>query len=183
MNKCIALLFVSIIMLASVLASGCTLQSSNQNATSNEATVNQTLKTMVEKVHDMLGENKTIKAWKVTWIDADTVKLDYTTERYNASENTTTHANGNSTIKRFNAVNDATNYLNSQVSGYKLDSTTPANDSVYIRTTGHKPSTAESWIKINERQYDYYNASWVVQTDNFIHSINEAVYHYAGRLT
>jgi PBP1b-binding outer membrane lipoprotein LpoB len=80
MNRCMALLFVSIIVLASVFVSGCTSQS-NQTSTSTVAAVNQTstitattvdqmLNTMVEKLHDILAESSTaMTAWKVTWID------------------------------------------------------------------------------------------------------------------
>ncbi len=188
MHKCIALLLISITVLALVPVSGCASPSSsknacNQNVTSTAATVNQTLKTMVEKTHDMLAENSTMKAWNVTWIDANTVRVDYAREYYNTSENFTLHVNGNITIKRFNTVNDATDYLKSQVSGYKLDSTTPANDSAYIRATGHKPSTYERWMKINEYSNDHYDISAISQSDNFILSGNDVADLYAGRIT
>ena len=149
-----------------------------------EAAANQTLKTTVEKLHDILVENSTaIKAWKVTWIDANTVRIDCAVDRYNASENTTMHINYNYTMKRFNTVNDATNYLNSQISGYKLESTTPSNDSAYIRATGHKPSTFEYWTKTNELRSDHRDDSDIVQTDNFVFSVNYVAQRYAGRLT
>jgi len=176
MNRCIALLFVSIIVLASVIVSGCTSQS-NQTSTSTATAVNQTLNTMVEKLHDMLAESSTaMTAWKVTWIDANSVKVDVAIEQYNASADATTHLNANYTIKRFNTVNDATNYLNSQVSSYKLDSTASPNDSAYSRATGHKPSTYERWIKINENRRDYAEVSSVTQTDNFVISLHEIAY-------
>ena len=176
MNRCIALLFVSIIVLASVIVSGCTSQS-NQTSTSTATALNQTLNTMVEKLHDMLAESSTaMTAWKVTWIDANSVKVDVAIEQYNASADATTHLNANYTIKRFNTVNDATNYLNSQVSSYKLDSTASPNDSAYSRATGHKPSTYERWIKINENRRDYAEVSSVTQTDNFVISLHETTY-------
>ncbi|MGB8311946.1 MAG: hypothetical protein WCE81_08805 [Halobacteriota archaeon] len=192
MNKCIALLFVSIIVLAPVFVSGCMSQrnqnatntTTNQTATSTTATSNQTLKTMVETLHDIIAENSTaIKAWKITWIDANTVRIDYATDRYNASENTTVHTNGDYTIKQFDTVNDAATYLDSQVSGYKLDLTVPPNDSAYIRAIGHEPSTYERWTKINELRSDHYDVNAIVQSDNFIISLNEVAYRYAGRIT
>jgi len=192
MNKCIALLFVSIIVLAPVFVSGCMSQrnqnatntTTNQTATSTTATSNQTLKTMVETLHDIIAENSTaIKAWKITWIDANTVRIDYATDRYNASENTTVHTNGDYTIKQFDTVNDAATYLDSQVSGYKLDLTVPPNDSTYIRAIGHEPSTYERWTKINELRSDHYDVNAIVQSDNFIISLNEVAYRYAGRIT
>jgi len=190
MNKCIALLCISIILLAPVFVSGCMLRSNqnatnttanattNQTATSTTATSNQTLETMVEKLHDIIAENSTaIKAWKITWTDANTVRIDYAADRYNASENNTTvHTNGEYTIKQFDTVNDAITYLNSQVSGYKLDLTVPPNDSAYIRATGHKPSTYERWMKINENRRDYADVSSVTQTDNFVISLHEIAY-------
>ncbi len=192
MNKCIALLFVSIIVLAPVFVSGCMSQrnqnatntTTNQTATSTTATSNQTLKIMVEKLHDIIAENSTaIKAWKITWADANTVRIDYATDRYNASENSTVHTNGDYTIKQFDTVNDAANYLSSQVSGYKLDLTVPPNDSAYIRAIGHEPSTYERWTKINELRSDHYDVNAIVQSDNFIISLNEVAYRYAGRIT
>jgi len=114
--------------------------------------------------------------WKVTWIDANTVKVDVAIEQYNASAHATTHGNANYTIKRFNAVNDATNYLNSQVNGYKLDSTASPNDSAYIRATAHKPSIYERWMKINENRRDYVDVSSVTQTDNFVISLHDIAY-------
>ena len=196
MNKCIALLCISIILLAPVFVSGCMLRSNqnatnattnattNQTATSTTATSNQTLETMVEKLHDIIAENSTaIKAWKITWTDANTVRIDYATDRYNASENNTTvHTNGEYTIKQFDTVNDAITYLNSQVSGYKLDLTVPPNDSAYIRAIGHEPSTYERWMKINELRSDHYDVNAIIQSDNFIISLNEVAYRYAGRI-
>jgi len=182
MNRCIALLFISTIVLASVFVSGCTSQG-NQTSTSTATAVNQTpavnqtLNTIVEKLHDILAENSTaMTAWKVNWIDANTVKVDVALEQYNASAGATTHLNANYTIKQFNTVNDATNYLNSQVSGYKLDSTAPPNDSAYVRATGHKPSTYERWVKINVNRSDYADVSSVTQTDNFVASLHEIAY-------
>jgi hypothetical protein len=93
------------------------------------------------------------------------------------------HTNGEYTIKQFDTVNDATTYLNSQVSGYKLDLTVPPNDSAYIRAIGHEPSTYERWTKINELRSDHYDVNAIVQSDNFIISLNEVTYRYAGRLT
>ena len=191
MNKCIALLCISIIVLAPVFVSGCTSQSNrnvtntttNQNATSTMATSNQTLETIVEKLHDIIAENSTaIKAWKITWIDANTVRSDYATDRYNASENSTVHTNGDYTIKQFDTVNDAAAYLNSQVSGYKLDLTVPPNDSAYIRAIGHEPSIYERWTKINELRSDHYDVNAIVQSDNFIISFAEVAYRYAGSI-
>ena len=187
MNRCIALLFVSIIVLASVFVSGCTSQSNktstsntaavNQTSTSTATTVNQTLDTMVEKLHDILAESSTaMTAWKVTWIDANTVKVDVAIDQHNASADATTHGNANYTMKRFNSVNDATNYLKSQVSGYKLDSTASPSDTAYSRATGHKPSTYERWMKINENRRDYADVSSVTQTDNFVISLHEIAY-------
>jgi len=192
MNKCIALLFISIIVLAPVFVSGCMSQrnqtatntTSNQTATSAVATSNQTLKTMVETLHDIIAENSTaIKAWKITWADANTVRIDYATDRYNASENSTVHTNGDYTIKQFDTVNDAATYLNSQVSGYKLDLTVPPNDSAYIRAIGQEPSTYERWTKINELRNDRYDINALIQSDNFIISLNEVAYRYAGKMT
>ncbi len=187
MNRCIALLFVSIIVLASVFVSGCTSQSNqtststattvNQTSTSTLPAVNQTLSTIVGKLHDILAESSTaMTAWNVTWTDANTVKVDVAIQQYNASAHATTHANANYTIKRFNTVNEAANYLNSQVSGYKLDSTASPNDSAYIRATGHKPSTYERWMKINENRRDYADVSSVTQTDNFVVSLHDIAY-------
>ena len=196
MNKCIALLFISVIVLAPVFVSGCMSQrnqnatntttniTTNQTATSTVVASNQTLKTMVETLHDMIAENSTaIKAWKTTWIDTNTVRIDYATDRYNASENNTTvHTNGDYTIKQFDTVNDAATYLNGQVNGYKLDLTVPPNDSAYIRATGHEPSTYERWMKINELRSDHYDVNAIIQSDNFIISLNEVAYRYADRI-
>lgn len=187
MDRRIALSFVSIIILASVFISGCTSQSNqtststtsavNQTSTSAATAVNQTLNTMVEKAHDILAENSTaVPFWKVTWIDANTVKVDATIEQYNASADATTHGNANYTIKRFNTVSDAANYLKSRVSGYKLYSSASPNDSAYIRATGHKPSTYELWMKINENRRDYVDLSSVTQTDHFVISLHEIEY-------
>ena len=184
MRRFIALLFVSIIVLASVFVSGCTLPSSNPTAPSTEAAANKTVKTVVDKLHDILVENTTsIKAWKVTWVDANTVRIDAAADIYNVSENTTTHLNYNYTIERFNTVNDATNYLNAHNNDYKLDSTTPANDGAYVRATGHKASTFEYWVKTTTETSNYLNQSIIAQHDNLIFSLNLIATRYAGRLT
>ena len=115
----------------------------------------------------------TVTAWKVTWIDADKVKIDFTVE------NSTEHVKANETIQRFNTTNDATNYLNSRVNGYQLESMTPPNDSAYAGTMGHNPSVHEYWTKISEgsafsdtgyipQGYSY--IGYVLQADNFVMS-------------
>jgi hypothetical protein len=160
-----------------IITSGSSQSQSNQKSISNATAGNQTLNTIVEKLHDILAENSTaMTAWNVNWIDANTVKVDVAIEQYNASAGATTHLNANYTIKQFNTVNDATNYLNSQVSGYKLDSTAAPNDSAYVRATGHKPSTYERWVKINVNRRDYGDVSSVTQTDNFVASLHEIAY-------
>jgi len=160
-----------------IITSGSSQSQSNQKPISSAPAGNQTLNTIVEEYHDVLAESSTaMPTWKVTWIDANTVKIDVAIEQYNASAHTTSHANANYTIKRFNSINDATNYLNSQTSGYNLASTTSPNDSAYIRATGHKPSTYERWIKINENRDDYADVSSVTQTDNFVASLHEIAY-------
>ena len=170
MRKYTTFLLAVIITLTSVFAAGC-MSSSNQTATSPTPTPNQTLKTMVEKLHDKDSETMTINSWKVTWIDADKVRVDFT------AENVTEHVKANETIQRFNATNDAANYLNSHVSGYQLESMTPPSDSSYARTLGHNPSVYEYWTKINEgsafsdtgyipQGYSY--TGYILQADNFV---------------
>jgi hypothetical protein len=168
-------------MLTLVFTAGC-ISSSNQNATSPTPTPNQTLKTMVEKLHDKDSETMTVNAWKVTWIDANKVGIDFT------AENATEHVSANETIRRFNTTDDAINYLNSQIGGYQLESMTPPNDSAYARTTGRNPSVYEYWTKINEgsaysetgyilQGYSY--MGYILQADNFVMS-GDAIYRPAS---
>ncbi len=181
MRKCSTFLLAVTIVLTSVFTAGC-ISSSNQNATSPTPTPNQTLKTMVEKLRNKDSETMTINAWKVTWIDANKVRIAFT------AENATEHVSANETISRFNITNDATNYLNSQVSGYQLESMTPPNDSAYARTMGHNPSVYEYWTKINEgsaysetgyilQGYSY--TGYILQADNFVMS-GDVIYRSAS---
>jgi len=172
MRKYTTFLLAVIITLTSVFAAGC-MSSSNQTATSPTPTRNQTLKTMVEKLHDKDSETMTVTAWKVTWIDADKVRIDF------IAENSTERVNANETIQRFNATNDAANYLSSHVSGYQLESMTPPNDSAYARTAGHNPSVYEYWTKINEESafsdtgyipQGYSYTGYILQADKFVMS-------------
>ena len=80
MRKCSAFLLAATIVLTSVFTAGC-ISSSNQNATSPTPIPNQTLKTMVEKLHDKDSETMTINAWKVTWIDANKVGIAFTARK------------------------------------------------------------------------------------------------------
>ena len=174
MKKCSAFLLAFTVMLTSVFTAGC-ISSSNQTATSPTPTPNQTLKTMVEKLHDKVSETMTINSWKVTWINADKIRVDYT------AENSTENVNANETIQQFNATNDAANYLNNHVSGYQLESMTPPNDSAYARTMGHNPSVYEYWTKINEESafsdtgyipQGYSYTGYIQQADKFVMSGN-----------
>jgi outer membrane murein-binding lipoprotein Lpp len=177
MRKCSTVLLAATIVLTSVFTAGC-ISSSNQNATSPTPTPNQTLKTMVEELRNKDSETMTINAWKVSWIDANKVRIDFT------AENATEHVSTNETIRRFNTTNDATNYLTSQVGGYQLESTIPPNDSAYARTTGHNPSVYEYWTKINESSgfsdtgyilQGYSYTSYILQADTFVMS-GDAIY-------
>ena len=80
MRKCSTFLLAVTIVLTSVFTAGC-ISSSNQNATSPTPTPNQTLKTMVEKLRNKDSETMTINAWKVTWIDANKVRIAFTGQK------------------------------------------------------------------------------------------------------
>ena len=181
MRKCSTFLLAATIVLTSVFTAGC-ISSSNQNATSPMPSSNQTLKTLVEKLHNKDSETMTINAWEVTWSNADKVRITFT------AENATEHVSANETISRFNTTNDATNYLNSQVGGYQLESMTPPNDSAYARTKAHNPSVYEYWIKISggsaysETGYilqGYSYTGYVLQADNFVMS-GDVIYRSAS---
>ena len=172
MRKCNTFLLAVVITLTSVFIAGC-ISSNNQTTTSPTPTLNKTLKTMVEKLHDKVSETMTINSWRVTWIDADKIRVDYT------AENSTEHVNANETIQQFNTTNDAANYLNKNASGYQLESMTPPNDSAYARTIGHNPSVYEYWTKINEESafsdtgyipQGYSYTGYILQADNFVMS-------------
>jgi len=172
MRKCSPFLLAATLMLTSVFTARC-ISSSNQTATSPTLAPNQTLKTMVEKLHDEVSEAMTINSWKVTWIDVNDVRIIFT------AENSTEHVKANETVRRFNTDSDATNYLNGHVSGYQLESTTPPNDSSYTRTLGHNPSVYEYWTKTNEESafsetgyipQGYSYIGYILQADNFVMS-------------
>jgi len=172
MRKCSAFLLAATIVLTSVFRAGC-ISSSNQNGTIPIPPSNQTLKAMVEKLHNRDSETMTINAWKVTWINAYKVRITFT------AENATEHVSANETISLFSTTDNATNYLNSQVDGYQLESMSPPNDSAYARTIGHNPSIYEYWTKINEESafsdtgyilQGYSYTGYILQADNFVMS-------------
>ena len=142
--KPITAIVVLLLVVASLLVSGCTTQTDNiaTNQTPSTTTSTATHDAFLEKYlaayknTSYANKNTSIKAWEVTWINSTSARLEWTV--FGNSTNGT--YNYQETYLVFPTTQDATNYLNAtNKTAYSLVNTIYPSGGAYRNLTGNAP--------------------------------------------
>jgi len=148
--KPITALIVLLLVVASLLVAGCsttsnTNQTPSASATPSTATHNATLErflTEYKNRSNILQNDRTFKAWEVTWINSTSARIEYAWQ--NKTQNNSYSAVDTFTI--FPTTQDATQYLNSMnMTVYSLAST-QYTFGAYQIVTGHAPQVYKQYV-------------------------------------
>jgi hypothetical protein len=173
--KPITAIVVLLLVVASLLVSGCTTQTDNTatNQTPITTTSTATHDAFLEKYlaayknTSYANKNTSIKAWEVTWINSTSARLEWTV--FGNSTNGT--YNYQETYLVFPTTQDATNYLNAtKKTAYSLVNTIYPSGGAYRNLTGNAPQIYKlyQWNEgnpINISEYMYHQIS---QLDNIV---------------
>jgi hypothetical protein len=178
-SKTIAAIAVLLLVVASLVVSGCTVSTTSNttptpSATPSTATHDAFLEKFLAefKSRAYADEDYSIKAWDLTWINSTSARLEMAME-----ENTTTSSNTINTIMIFTAfptTQDATNHLNTMnKTGYSLVSTECSNGSnggAYQDATGHAAQTCKDYKRTegDSSSFSTYREYHIYQLDNLI---------------
>jgi len=158
--KPITAIIVLLLVVASLLVSGCTNNTTNQTPSASTATHDAFLENYLAVAKSDPYKNESRKAWEVTWINSTSAHLEETTK--NNTTNVTKNAVSTYTV--FPTTQDATNYLNAMnKTGYSLASTDINDAQGYQKRTGHAPQVYKYYV-LNE----FYTQHFIVQFDNLV---------------
>lgn len=124
------------------------------------------MKAFVDAFHEgMKNDNgSTLKTWRETEIDKDTIRVMFT------KENATSSIYYDLTVKCFQAATDATKFVDSINQGYILtnsaDSSSFGSSSFYSSITGHSPTRADTYIRLDSIIPP--KVSMIFQVDEFV---------------
>jgi len=181
--KPIAVITVLLLVVASLLISGCaTSTTSNTNqtpsTTSSTATHDAFLEkyVVVNKNVTLANSSRTVTAYELTWINNTSVHVEYTS--FNKTTNTT--YNRVQTIIMFPTSRDATNYVAAiNKTAYNLASTEYPSISggAYGLVTGHAPQIYKVyvWQEGNLSNISAYTYHEIKQIENIVFIATEKV--------
>ena len=170
--KPIAVITVLLLVVASLLVSGCTTSTTsntNQTPSASTATHDASLESYLAgaKNETYANKNWNVKAYEVTWTNSTSAREELTT--LNKTTNRT--VNGVFTDIIFPTTQDATQYLNGMnKTAYSLGSTQYSSGGAYQKTTGHAPTVYKyyEWNEGNPFNISEYKQHAIQQLDNII---------------
>jgi outer membrane lipoprotein-sorting protein len=170
--KPITVITVLLLVVASLLVSGCTTSTTsntNQTPSASTATHDAFLEKYlgVFKNQTYSDKNQTVKAYEVSWTNSTSAREELTT--LNKTTNRT--VNGVFTDMIFPTTQDATQYLNGMnKTAYSLGSTQYSSGGAYQKTTGHAPTVYKyyEWNEGNPFNISEYKQHAIQQLDNII---------------
>ena len=142
--KPITAILVLVLVVASLLVSGCTTSTTNQTPTPSTTTHDALLEKFLAAYKDIEYSNTSqqVNAWELDWINSTSVRLQFAelTKPSNYTNETTAY---DATFTVFPTSQDATNYVNAMnTTAYSLYSTVYTDSDsglAYQNVTGHAP--------------------------------------------
>ena len=173
--KSITVLAVLLLVVASLVVSGCTTSTTsniNQTPNANESSPtahNATLENYLAtyKNGTYSDKNATVKAYEVTWINSTSARVEQTV--LNKTRNVT--VNVVTTLIIFPTTQAATNYINAMPkTNYSLASTQYPSGGAYQIATGHAPTVYKSyeWNEGNPFNISEYRQHEIQQLDYLV---------------
>jgi hypothetical protein len=168
--KPVTAIAVLLLVVASLLVSGCITNPTTPSATPSTAAHDAFLENYLAGLKNIsyADKNYTEKAWEVTWINSTAARLEET--YLNKSTNTT--VNLASTYLIFPTTQDATNYINAMnKTAYSLANTVYSTTRLGYQTiTGHAPQTYKyyEWNEGNPFNISEYKQHGIQQFDNMV---------------
>jgi len=170
--KSITAIVVLLLVVASLLVSGCTsgtTSNTNQTPSASTATHDAFLEKYLAayKNTSYSDKDRSVRAWELTWINSTSARLEW------AFLNKTVNTTGNyvQTLMVFPTTRDATNYLNAMnKTAYSLASTQYPSEGTFRNATGHAPTVYKEYVwnegnPFNLSDFKYHDIS---QLDNII---------------
>jgi hypothetical protein len=171
--KSITAIIVLLLVVASLLVSGCTTSTTsntNQTPSASTATHDAFLEKFLSAFNDTQYSNKSrqIKAYELEWINSTSARLQYTFvwKPSNYTNYTTAY---DTTYTVFPTSQDATNYVNAiNKTNYSLASTVYtdwAGGLAYKNATGHAPQS----FKAYQQNVGFSESKVIVLVDNIVY--------------
>lgn len=172
-----ATMTVLLVVVASLLVSGCRTTTNNTNQPSATTAAHDAF---LERYIAAYKSNRTadnvsqLKAWEVTWINSTSARV-----QYSALDKSTNQTGAlDETFIVFPSSQDATNYLNTMnLTAYSLASTQYPAGGAYEVATGHGPQTYKEyiWNEGNPLNISEYKVHGIHQLDNIIAITTEKI--------
>jgi hypothetical protein len=169
--KSITVILVLLLVVASLLVTGCSTSNTNQtpSATASTATHDAFLESYLAAYKNVMSSNSSlsVKAWELTWTNGTSARLQWTT-LYKPTNQT---LNYDETLTVFPNSQDATNYLNAiNKTAYSLASTIYPSGGAYQKAEGHQPQIFKDYVynEGNPFNISEYQRHEISQLDNIV---------------